>query len=125
MPIRSARLAGAFFVAAAVTVPWTVYLAVTLPKHYTAHHYLLGWVGFDIALIVVLAITGRSLMRRDGTAHRSATIAATLLVVDAWFDVINAATRIDQLVAVATAVLVELPLAYVCWRIATAPHAGE
>ncbi len=107
-----------FFVAAAVTVPWTVFLAVTLPRHYTAQHYWLGWVGFDIALLVVLAITGRTLMRVDFAVHRYATIAATMLVVDAWFDVLNASTRIEQLVAVAMATLVELPLAYICWRIA-------
>lgn len=118
VPIRSAHLARAFFVAAAVTAPWTIFVAVSLPRHYTAHHYWLGWFGFDVALVVVLAITGRSLMRGDVTAHRYATIAATLLVVDAWFDVLNAATPTEQLLAVAMAALVELPLAYVCWRIA-------
>lgn len=118
MPMRPAHLARAFFVAAAVTVPWTIFVAISLPRHYTAHHYWLGWFGFDVALIAALAITGRSLMRGDVVAHRYATIAATLLVVDAWFDVLNAATTTEQLVAVAMAALVELPLAYVCWRIA-------
>jgi hypothetical protein len=125
VPIRSAHLARAFFVAAAVTVPWTIFVAVSLPRHYTAHHYWLGWFGFDVALVVVLAITGRSLMRQDVVAHRYATIAATLLVVDAWFDVLNAATTTEQLVAVAMAALVELPLAYVCWRIAWMKPATE
>ena len=118
MLIRSDHLARAFFVAAAVTVPWTVFLAVTLPRHYTAHHYWLGWFGFDVALLVVLAVTGRSLMRSDVAVHRYATIAATMLVVDSWFDVLNAATTSEQLIAVAMAALVELPLAYFCWRIA-------
>jgi hypothetical protein len=118
VPIRSTHLARAFFVAAAVTVLWTIYLAATLPRHYTAHHYWLGWVGFDVALVVVLALTGRALLHASAAAQRYATAAATLLVVDAWFDVLNAATTTDQLVALAMAVLVELPLAYVCWRIA-------
>jgi len=121
MAIRSTQLARGFFVAAAVTVPWTIYLAIVLPKHYTAHHYWLAWTGFDIALIVALAITGRSLLQGDVGAHRSPTIAATLLIVDAWFDVLNAATPTDQLVALAMAALVELPLAFVCWRIARNP----
>ena len=118
VPIRSTHLARAFFLAAAVAVPWTIFVAIALPRHYTAHHYWLGWFGFDVALIVVLAITGRSLMRGHLAAHRYATVAATMLVVDAWFDVLNAATSSEQLVAVAMAALVELPLAYVCWRIA-------
>lgn len=118
VPIKSAHLARAFFLAAAVTVPWTIFVAIALPRHYTAHHYWLGWFGFDVALIFVLAVTGRSLMRGHLAAQRYATAAATMLVVDAWFDVLNAATHSDQLVAVAMAALVELPLAYVCWRIA-------
>ncbi|MGV8967558.1 MAG: hypothetical protein ACOH2F_14925 [Cellulomonas sp.] len=118
MPIRTAHLARAFFIAAAVTVPWTVYLAITLPRHYTAHHYWLGWFGFDVALLVILAVTGRALLHGDAAASRYAAVAATMLVVDAWFDVLNAATRTEQLVALAMALLVELPLAYVCWRIA-------
>jgi hypothetical protein len=57
VPIRSAHLARAFFLAAAVTVPWTIFVAIALPRHYTAHHYWLGWFGwfgFDVALIVEL-----------------------------------------------------------------------
>ena len=118
MHVRPAHLGRAFFAAAAVAVPWTVYLGLTLPRHYTAHHYWLAWVGFNVALIVALAITGRSLVRGDASQHRTATVAATMLVVDAWFDVLNAATRTDVLAAVVMALLVELPLAYVCWRIA-------
>jgi len=121
VPIRTAHLARAFFVAAAVAAPWTVYLALTLPRHYTAHHYWLGWFGFDVALLIVLAVTGRALLHDDGSASRYAAVAATMLVVDAWFDVLNSATRTEQLIALAMALLVELPLAYVCWRIARRP----
>jgi len=35
--------------------------------------------------------------------------------------VLNSATRTEQLIALAMALLVELPLAYVCWRIARRP----
>lgn len=49
---------------------------------------------------------------------RYAAIATTLLVVDAWFDVLNAATSRDLLAAAVTAIVVELPLAYVCWQLA-------
>jgi|SRR5665647_126820 len=112
------------FAAAAAVAPWTVYLAVP-PQHYTAHHYWLGWFGFDVALLVVLVITGRSLSRREVAACRYATVAAAVLVADAWFDVLNAATPTEQLVAVALAGLVELPLAYVCWRIARTQPATD
>ena len=115
---RATHLARGFFAAAAAIVPWTVYLAVTLPKHYSAHFYWLGWTGFDVALVVALVITGRALRRGDVAVHRYASVVATMLAVDAWFNVLNANTRADRLAAVAMAALVELPLAFVCWRIA-------
>jgi glucose-6-phosphate-specific signal transduction histidine kinase len=105
-------------VVAALLVPWTLYLAVTLPRHYSAHHYWLGWVGFDLALVAVLAVTGVSLARGKPALSRYAAVAATMLVMDAWFDVLNAATRTDFLVAALTGALFELPLAYLCWRLA-------
>lgn len=116
--IGSRVLPRAFFVIAGVLVPWTVYLAVTLPRHYSAHHYWLGWVGFDLALIAVLLKTGLSLARGSSALSRYAAASATLLVVDAWFDILNAATTSDRLVALVTGVFFELPLAYLCWQLA-------
>jgi len=115
--IRSSYLARAFFGVAALMVPWTLYLAVTLPRHYSAHHYWLGWAGFDVALVAVLVTTGLSIRRGSLAVTRYAAVAATMLVIDAWFDVLNAATGSDALVAVSLAVVVELPLAYICWQL--------
>ena len=117
MVIRSSYLARAFFVAAALMAPWTLYLAVTLPRHYSAHHYWLGWAGFDIALVAVLVATGLSIRRGSPAATRYAAVAATMLVIDAWFDVLNAATGSDVVVAASMAFVVELPLAYICWQL--------
>jgi len=98
-------------------LPWLVWLAVMLPKHYSAHHYWLSWVGFDVALATSLVLTGRHRMSGDLRVARSAAVATSLLVVDAWFDVLNAATNSDRIGAVALAVLVELPLAGLTWRL--------
>ncbi|MGA8248771.1 MAG: hypothetical protein WB797_17825 [Nocardioides sp.] len=118
MLVRAGDLARAFFAVAALLVPWTLYLAVTLPRHYPAHRYWLGWVGFDLALVAILVVTGVSMMRGRPAVSRYAAVAATMLVVDAWFDVVNSASSTDLLVAASTAVLFELPLAYLCWRLA-------
>ena len=40
-------VAPVFTVLGAATLPWTVYLAMTLPTHANTHHYRLTWVGFD------------------------------------------------------------------------------
>jgi hypothetical protein len=98
--------------ACVVLVPWTVALAATLPPHYTASHWRLTWVGLDVALIVFL---GRTAWLTYRGHRRSATIAAivtaTLLYVDAWFDVTTATGRADRVASLVTAVLGELPLA--------------
>ena len=56
-------------------------------------------------------------MSRSRSARRhseTATATATMLVVDAWFDVMTSPRPRDLLAAVAMALLVELPLAGVC-----------
>ena len=44
-------------------------------------------------------------------ARRSATAAAALLAVDAWFDILTSSSHVELAVAIAEAALVELPLA--------------
>jgi hypothetical protein len=94
-----------------LTVPWIVYLWVTLPQHADSRHYRLAWTGFDVALVLGLARTGQLLWRGRTRVELPAVMTATLLVVDAWFDVTTSPTRRDELFALATAALVELPLA--------------
>jgi len=94
-------------------IPWTVYLAVTLPNHYVARNWVATWVGFDILLLVSFAAIGVAALagRRRGQALWAATIVtATLLCCDAWFD-ITTATRASLSSSVFTAVAGNLPLA--------------
>jgi len=44
-------------VCAAALIPWTVYLAITLPSHYVARNWVATWVGFDILLLTTLVLT--------------------------------------------------------------------
>jgi len=37
--------------AAIALIPWTIYLGLTLPQSYSAQHWRLTWVGFDILLL--------------------------------------------------------------------------
>jgi hypothetical protein len=113
----------AFALLAVGTVPWVIYLAVTLPRHATFAHYRGVWVGFDIGLIAVLATTGYQAWRGRPQVALAATAAATMLFVDAWFDVLTTPWGGKLLVAVLLAVLVELPLAAICLWIAL--HAAQ
>jgi hypothetical protein len=108
----------AFAVLAAGTVPWVIFLAVTLPRHATFAHYRGVWVGFDAALVVVLALTGLLAWQARPAVALAATAAATMMLVDAWFDVMTTPRGHGLLLSVGLAILVELPLAAICLWIA-------
>lgn len=95
-------------------VPWTLWLAVSLPTRHLTNHYDAAWSGFDVALAASLLATGLGMFRHATWTQGAASSAATLLVCDAWFDVIMSASGREQLVALAMAALVELPLAIAC-----------
>jgi len=101
---------------AVVLIPWTLVLAYRLPARHTSHHWDVAWVGFDLALAAALAVTGLTIGRRSTWAPSAAAIAATLLLCDAWFDVVLASGHDGQIEAVLEAVLVEIPLAiFLIW----------
>ena len=96
-----------------VLIPWTLVLAYRLPARHTSHHWDIAWVGFDLALAAALAATGWTIARRSAWAPSAAAVAATLLFCDAWFDIVLASGRDEQVEAVLEAALVEIPLAIV------------
>jgi hypothetical protein len=103
---------------ALMLAPWIAWLLASLPSHAVAHHWQLVWGGFDIALAALLAATGIALIRRSPIAGLLAPMTATLLIADAWFDVITSLDTSALPVAVAEAAFAELPLAFVCLWIA-------
>jgi hypothetical protein len=103
-----------FLLIAAGLVPWIVFLAQTLPRRAEAEHYRLAWVGFDIGMLAVIGGFGWLALRRSRWTEPLASCAATLLVVDAWFDVVTAASRSERVVAIGSAAIFELPLAVLC-----------
>jgi hypothetical protein len=106
-----------FAVLGAATIPWTAYLAMSLPQHAHTRHYRGAWVGFDLMLIVVLLVTAYFAWRGRPLAGLFAASTSTMLVVDAWFDV-TTSSRSDVPSAILSAVLIELPLAVLCGWIA-------
>jgi hypothetical protein len=99
---------------AAGLVPWTLWLTFSLPSRHTTEHYDLAWVGFDVALAAAFAVTAAAAIRGAGWLEASAAITGTLLLCDAWFDVVTATGSTEQLEAVLEACLAELPLAAIC-----------
>jgi hypothetical protein len=100
-------------------IPWTLFLAYSLPsRHVQGDFYDLAWAGFDVLLAALLGVTGYGLLRRRVWVQATAASAATMLVVDAWFDVLSANRHGERLVALILAVIAELPTAAVCVVIA-------
>ncbi len=112
-------LAPLFFLVGAGLLPWTVYLVVTLPsRHVQTGYYDVAWGGFDVALAALFVATGIGLMRRRLWVQSTATAVATMLVCDAWFDILSSRPGRERLLAVALALVAELPSAAVCLMIA-------
>lgn len=102
-------------------VPWIVYLGLTLPARRRAVDYDIAWVGFDAAMCVVLAALAYCALRRKTATGPIAAVAATMLVVDAWFDVLTTDTRERLMFAIGSAVFAEIPLAILCiWVVVNA-----
>ncbi|MDP9284489.1 MAG: hypothetical protein M3P41_06000 [Actinomycetota bacterium] len=107
-----------FAVAALLLIPWVVVLARMLPSAHRSAHWDIAWTGFDIVLALLLLAVALAAWHSSAWLPATATAAATLLFVDAWFDVLTASTRTEVLVATTEAVLVEVPLALLCLLLA-------
>ncbi|HEX3332876.1 MAG TPA: hypothetical protein VHS57_00940 [Acidimicrobiales bacterium] len=99
-------------------IPWIVILGVTLPRRYVASHWALAWVGFDVALLSALAVTAWAAWRRRQIVIIGALVSGTMLVVDAWFDIVTDSTTRDLIISIVTAVFGELPLAALAFVLA-------
>jgi hypothetical protein len=98
-------------------VPWTIYLALTLPGDYRAHYWRLSWAGFDVILLVAMALTAYLGWRGRLTVIVGAVATATLLICDAWFDVVLDLGTRDVWTSLGSAIFLELPLAaFFLWR---------
>jgi hypothetical protein len=94
--------------------PWILYLTFTLPSRHLTFHYDLAWIGFDVALLASFAATAWAAFRGSQWLVPLAAVTGTMLVCDAWFDVVTSQSGSEMWEAIAEAVLAELPLAAVC-----------
>lgn len=98
--------------------PWLLVLGYWLPNTITVSGWSTAWIGLDGFEGLGLFATGVLLLRRNPLAALTATVTATLVVVDAWFDVATSAHGTPLLVAVMMAVFIELPVSLFCATLA-------
>jgi hypothetical protein len=118
--LRRGRKIGVLFsiIACTVLVGWIIVLVLTLNRDYTATHWRLAWVGFDIVLLAAFAATGWAFWRGRQIVIACLLVTATLLCCDAWFDVILDLGSSGVWLSIASAVIVEIPLAVVMFNVA-------
>lgn len=91
---------------------WTIYVGYQLPRHYVANHWDVAWVGLDVAEVLMLSASAWAAWRRNTLLVIFASASATLLMIDAWFDV-TTARRGDVVQGILLAGIVEVPSALV------------
>jgi hypothetical protein len=99
-------------------LPWALWLSRSLKPHHRAVHWDLAWSGFDTGLAVLFMATAFAAYRRSPWVGALAAATGTLLVTDAWFDILLESHAGELRNAILLAVVAELPTAAVCFWIA-------
>jgi hypothetical protein len=108
-----------FAAVAVLLLPWAAALNVWLPDRHVARHWSITWTGFDLALAASLVSVAVAAYRASAWLGRLAMTAGTLLACDAWFDLLTAGHGTDLTIAIVAAVAAELPLAAICFALAS------
>jgi len=105
-------------------VVWTLYLTYALPARHVTDHWRIAWAGFDLGLALTLATTALGVLREAQWVDATAAVSATLLVTDAWFDIVLADPGGERVEAIVLAAIGEIPLALFCvWIVLNAERA--
>ncbi len=99
-------------------LPWTLWLTSTLKPHHVTDRWDIAWSGFDSGLALLFVLTALAAHRRSPWVGALAAATGTLLVTDAWFDVILESHADELRNSLLLAAFVELPLAAFCFWIA-------
>ena len=68
---------------AVALVPWVLYVSLTLPVQYEAHNWRYTWVGFDLFLAALMALTAYCGWRRKQVVMPLSFATGVLLACDA------------------------------------------
>ena len=105
-------------IACTVLVGWIIVLGLTLHRSFHTHYWRGAWVGFDVLLLLSFAATGWAFWRGRQVVIACLIVTGTLLCCDAWFDVVLDTGTSDVWLSVASALVVELPVAFLMFNAA-------
>jgi hypothetical protein len=99
-------------------LPWTIWLAQSLSPHHETNSWDLAWSGFDTGLALLFLATALAAYKRSPWVGALAAATGTLLVTDAWFDIVLESHADERLYSIVLAAFAELPVAAFCFWIA-------
>jgi hypothetical protein len=99
-------------------LPWTLWLSQSLQPRHASDNWDIAWSGFDTVLALLFLATAIAVYRRSHWVGAMAAALGTLLVTDAWFDVILESHSDERRNSIMLALLAELPVAIFCFWIA-------
>jgi hypothetical protein len=99
-------------------LPWAIWLSASLRPEHVSERWDLAWSGFDVGLAVCFCGTALAAYRRSPWMGAFAAATGTLLLTDAWFDVMLESHGNELQTAIFEAVAFEIPMAAVCFWIA-------
>jgi hypothetical protein len=117
MPVRR-WVAPAFCLIGIGLLPWTIWLSASLPAHHATENWDLAWSGFDTALAAAFLLTAVAAWRGSSWLEACAAATGTLLLADAWFDIMLESRGTEHTLAIVEALVAELPFAALCFWIA-------
>ena len=99
-------------------IPQIVNLSSSLSEIAIANHWRTVWIGLDVAESLTFLLTAWLLYRRSALVVVTSSVAATLLWLDAWFDVLTSYGDENLASAANLAVFAEVPLGLFCFFVA-------
>jgi hypothetical protein len=99
-------------------LPWTIWLSTSLKPHHLTTRWDLAWSGFDTAMALLFLATALAAYRRSPWVGALAASLGTVLIMDAWFDIVLESHADELRQSIMLAVFAELPTAVFCFWIA-------
>jgi hypothetical protein len=99
-------------------IPWTVHLSYELPTRQIAQHWDVSWGGLDVGIIIASLLTAVLAFKKSKWVAVPATMVGTLLLVDAWFDVMSSHRGLEFNEAILMAAFFEIPIALMSYGLA-------
>src|ERR1700750_703494 len=99
-------------------LPWTIWLSESLEPRHVTDRWDLAWSGFDTGLAIAFLLTAFAAWRRSPWVGAMAAATGTLLLTDAWFDIVLESHADELRNSILLAVFAEIPIAILCFWIA-------